>query len=82
MFNSKKIKDVEEKIVLQSKLFDALEERIWILENPPKYKLGQITKTGIVVEVVSNVYPMPYRNLSHWKYIEVRKNSDKKYSIE
>ena len=29
-----------------------LEERIWKLENPPKYKLGQKVDGGIVCEII------------------------------
>ena len=42
MFNSKKIKDLEKRI-------GQLE---WQLENPPKYKVGDKTKTGIICEVI------------------------------
>lgn len=44
MFNSKKIKELEKR--LNSQL-----ERIWQLENPCPYKVGQKIKQGIVIKV-------------------------------
>jgi hypothetical protein len=75
MFNSKKIKDLEKRI-------GQLE---WQLENPPKYKVGDKTKTGIICEVTLTsrdigIYTEPIY-IKRWLYREVRLNDNKTYIV-
>jgi hypothetical protein len=76
MFNSKKIKDLEKRI-------GQIE---WQLENPPKYKVGDKTKTGIICEVTlitnrGHFYGgyLPY--VKSWYYKEVRIGDNKTYLV-
>ena len=77
MFNSKKIKDLEERIY-------KLE---WQLKNTPKYKVGDKTKTGIICEVLLKPRIIYSRNgcsydaIYSWQYSEVRTNNNEIYII-
>lgn len=76
MFNNKRIKDLEKRI-------GQLE---WQLENPPKYKVGDKTKTGIICEVklmsyISNYFIGIGICTNSWSYKEVRINDNKTYNV-
>ena len=79
MFNSKKIKDLEERIALQAEYFG---DRLWKLENPPKYKVGDKTKTGIICEVKIMNYKYREMPVRYWSYNEVRVNDNKTYDVK
>lgn len=56
MFNTKlkkQIESLEDELELTQKKNTELEDRIWKLENPPKYKVGdKISKEWIVVDCI------------------------------
>lgn len=84
-------KELKRRLDFDKEQMDILEERIWALENPPKYKIGQTIKTQkyyqyrgqpcLITGVVADVKIISHGTIHGWEYSIFDKGRTTKHSL-